>query len=267
MGRKAALGALILAALWSCGERKDDMILATTTSTQDTGLLDTLIPAFDRQSGCRTKVIAVGTGEALKMGERGDADVLLVHAPKAEEEFMSQGHGRDRAAVMHNDFVLLGPPSDPAQVRGLEPPAGLKKIAAGGASFVSRADNSGTHKKELQLWAAASVKPSGTWYVKAGQGMAETLRIASEKGAYVLADRGTYLALKGKLSLEVLVEKDKALLNPYHVITVNPAGRLRVNYPAAKAFADFITGPEGQRLIAEFGKEKFGMPLFVPDAN
>lgn len=263
----ASLAALLaLLSLSACSEREKELLLATTTSTYDTGLLDALLPAFERQTGYRLKAIAVGTGEALKMGERGDADVLLVHAPEAEEEFMGHGHGRDRAAVMHNEFVLLGPATDPAGVCGQAPAAALARVAAGGAHFVSRADNSGTHACELRLWAAAGLSPAGPWYIRAGQGMAETLRIASEKGAYVLADKATWLVLKSTLSLEVLVENDKALLNAYHVITVNPAGRPRVNHVAARAFMDFITGPQGQRIIAEFGTERFGTPIFAPNA-
>jgi tungstate transport system substrate-binding protein len=256
----------VLIAACDRGDRKP-LILATTTSTQDSGLLDALIPEFERACGYKTKVVAVGTGEALKMGERGDADVLLVHAPKSEEEFMRQGFGAERRPVMHNDFVLLGPPADPAKVKGTAVADAFRKIAAEKAPFVSRADRSGTHKKELDLWAAADLKPSGRWYVEAGQGMGECLKIASEKSAYILADRGTYLALKDTLALAVLVEGDTRLLNPYHVITVSPQKHPGGNSQGAQAFMEFITGAKAQGIIKEFGKAKFGQPLFVPDAT
>ena len=255
---------LLLAA---CGQSgKKPLILATTTSTQDTGLLDALVPAFEKDSGYKVKVVAVGTGEALRMGERGDADVLLVHAPALEEQFMVQGFGGERAPVMHNDFVLLGPAADPAGVKGSSAADALRKIEAAKAPFVSRADRSGTHKKELDLWSAAKVKPSGAWYIEAGQGMGECLQIAGEKVAYILADRGTYLVMRGRLALDVLVEGDKALLNPYHVITVSPKKHPEVNSDGARSFLEFITGARAQQLIRDFGKEQCGQPLFVPDA-
>jgi len=260
-----ALACALLLAACDKGERRP-VILATTTSTYDTGLLDALLPEFERASGFSVKVIAVGTGEALRMGERGDADVLLVHAPEAEEEFMRRGFGSERKAVMHNDFVLLGPPADPAGVKGSDTAAALSRIAAARAQFVSRADASGTHKKELALWAGAGVKPGGSWYIEAGQGMGACLRIATEKQAYILADRGTWLALQGTLDLAVVVEGDPKLFNPYHVITVSQRAHPRVNADGARAFMDFITGAKARALIGEFGKAKYGQPLFVPDA-
>ncbi|MGE5578081.1 MAG: substrate-binding domain-containing protein, partial [Syntrophothermus sp.] len=242
-------------------------ILATTTSTQDTGLLDVLVPLFEKKTGYIVKTIAVGTGEALAMGERGEADVLLVHAPASEEKFMAAGHGLNRKPVMHNDFVLVGPAADPAGVKGLPLADALGKIASAKATFVSRGDDSGTHKMEKKLWKEAKIVPSGRWYVDAGQGMGETLRISDQKQAYTISDRGTYLALKDGLSLKILVEKDEALLNYYSVIEVNPAKSARINNTGAKAFSDFVTSPETQEIIRHFGEKKYGQPLFVPDAD
>ena len=246
-----------------------DLILATTTSTQDSGLLDVLLPEFERQTGYRVKPIAVGSGEALKLGERGEADVLLVHAPESEEEFMATGAGVDRTLVMHNDFVLVGPASDPAGIRGgADAAAALEKVSANQAVFVSRGDDSGTHKKELTLWEKADrPEPSGGWYLETGTGMGATLRVASERRGYTLTDRGTYLAQRGTLELEVLVQGGKDLLNVYHVIGVNPDRFPRVNAAGARTFSRFLVSPATQRTIGEFGREKFGQPLFVPDAG
>ncbi|MBI4730567.1 MAG: substrate-binding domain-containing protein [Chloroflexi bacterium] len=244
------------------------LILATTTSTQDSGLLDVLIPAFEAETGYTVQVVAVGTGEALKMGEEGNADVLLVHAPSSEITFMEGGFGSDRRLVMHNDFVIVGPATDPAGIRGLDPVEALAEIAESGASFVSRGDNSGTHKKELSLWNNAEIEPTGqAWYIETGQGMGATLKIASETEAYTLTDRATYLANRDNLSLEILVEGDASLLNVYHVIVVNPDPWPDVNNAGAIAFADFITSAEGQEIIGTFGTEEFGQPLFTPDAD
>lgn len=245
-----------------------DVILATTTSTQDSGLLDVLIPMFDRQTGYNVKVIAVGTGAALKMGEEGNADVLLVHAPDSEKAFMQSGFGVDRRLVMHNDFVIVGPAADPAGIRGAASAVeALKKIAAAGAGFISRGDDSGTNKMELALWKAAGLTPAGDWYVQTGQGMGATLKVASEKDAYTLTDRATYLANKSTLDLEILVEKDPVLLNVYHVILVDTQRWPKVNADGARAFADFMVAPATQKVIGEFGVEKFGQPLFVADAD
>jgi tungstate transport system substrate-binding protein len=246
-----------------------EVILATTTSTRDSGLLDVLLPLFEERTGYRVKPIAVGSGQAMVMGERGEADVLLVHAPDAEEKFMAAGHGINRRRVMHNDFVLVGPPSDPAGVRAL-PHAGaaLRRIAETGNLFVSRGDHSGTHQLEMKLWREAGLAPAGQrWYQETGQGMGETLRVASEKGAYTLTDRATYLANRPTLALSILVEKDEALLNVYHVIQVNPQKSDRINAAGGRAFVEFMISPETQRLIGEFGIEKFGQPLFTPDAG
>lgn len=245
-----------------------ELILATTTSTRDTGLLDVLLPLFGTKSGYKVKMVAVGTGQALKMGEEGNADVLLVHSPKSELELMDKGFGKDRLLVMHNDYVIVGPKDDPAGIKGMKIAVdAFKKIAEAKSTFISRGDDSGTNKMELSLWKSASITPEGDWYLQSGQGMGETLRIASEKVGYTLTDRGTYLALRDTVQLDVLVEGDPALLNIYHVITVNPDKWPKVNYTGAKAFADFLVSPDTQKLIGEFGVDKFGQPLFIPDAG
>jgi tungstate transport system substrate-binding protein len=245
-----------------------DIILATTTSTQDSGLLDVLIPAFEAVSGYSVKTVAVGTGQALTMGEEGNADVLLVHAPASEVTFMENGFGSDRRLVMHNDFILVGPSADPAGVKGLGALEAMKAIAATGATFVSRGDDSGTHKKELDLWKKAGVDPAGqAWYLESGQGMGATLTIASEKAAYTLTDRATYLANKDNLQLVIPSEGDPTLLNVYHVIAVNAEKWPAVNLDGAAAFADFLVSAAGQALIGSFGVEEFGQPLFIPDAG
>ena len=245
-----------------------DIILATTTSTQDSGLLDLLIPIFQENNGYLVKTVAVGTGKALKMAEEGNADVLLVHAPAAEKELMEAGFGKERFLLMHNDFVIVGPPGDPAMVAGLNSTdEALARISNSGSSFVSRGDDSGTHKKELALWNEANIMPAGEWYLESGQGMGASLKIASEKSAYTLADRGTYLALRENLDLDVFVEGHPSLLNIYHVILVNPDIWPNVNYKGASAFAKFITSAEIQTLIGEFGIDRFGQPLFTPDAG
>lgn len=245
-----------------------NLILATTTSTQDSGLLDVLVPMFEQQSGYTVKTVAVGTGEALKMGEEGNADVLLVHAPSSEVSFMDGGNGKDRFLVMHNDFIIVGPADDPARIKDLGPKEAFESIHKAGASFVSRGDDSGTHKKELSFWEKAALGPKGqAWYIETGQGMGASLTVASEKGAYILTDRATYLANKSNLQLEILLEGNKALLNVYHVITVNPAKWPKVNYEGALAFSNFLTDPATQAVIGQFGVDKFGEPLFYPDAD
>jgi tungstate transport system substrate-binding protein len=244
------------------------LILATTTSTQDTGLLDVLLPAFEKRTHIRVKVIAVGSGEALAMGRRGDADVLLVHSKAAEDVFMAEGHGAARLDVMHNDFVLVGPAADPAQVRGADAVEAFRRIAAAAAPFLSRGDQSGTHVKEQGLWKKAGVDPAGrSWYVSAGQGMGETARIASEKRAYTLMDRGTYLALSSRLDLVVLSEGGADLLNTYRVIVVDPAKHPQAHVREARAFAKWLVSPKIQKQIGEFGRAQFGRSLFVPDAK
>lgn len=246
-----------------------NIILATTTSTQDSGLLDVLIPLFETETGYTVQTVAVGTGQALKMGEEGNADVLLVHAPKSEETFMEAGFGKDRAAVMHNDFIIVGPESDPAVIKGTSSALdGMKAIYNSGSLFISRGDDSGTNKKELDLWSKAELDPKGQgWYLESGQGMGATLTIASEKSAYTLTDRGTFLAQKANLNLVLILEGDPPLLNPYHVITVNPEKWPNANYAGAMAFYKFIISPETQKVISEFGVDKYGEPLFFPDSQ
>jgi tungstate transport system substrate-binding protein len=262
---------LLMACLAACSAAPDDpnLILATTSSTQDSGLLDVLVPLFEEQSGYVVQTVAVGTGAALKMGEEGNADVLLVHAPAAEKALMETGFGKDRLLVMHNDFVIVGPATDPAGIGGANSAAqAFAMLAEAGAGFVSRGDGSGTHKMELSLWDETGVPHAGQpWYIESGQGMGATLMIASEKQAYTLSDRATYLANRANLDLEILVEGDAALLNVYHVITVNPDKWPECNYRGALAFAEFLREAETQTLIAEFGAEQFGQPLFFPDAD
>jgi tungstate transport system substrate-binding protein len=245
-----------------------NIILATTTSTQDSGLLDVLVPLFQEQTGYIVQTIAVGTGEALKMGEEGNADVLLVHAPSSEVTFMDGGNGKDRFLVMHNDFIIVGPADDPAGIQELGPRESFEAIFNAGAPFVSRGDDSGTHKKELDFWKKAELEPAGQeWYIETGQGMGASLTVASEKGAYILTDRATYLANKDNLQLEILLEGNNALLNVYHVITVNPDKWPKMNYDGALAFAKFMTDPATQEVIGQFGVDTYGQPLFYPDAD
>ncbi|WP_018086043.1 substrate-binding domain-containing protein [Desulfurispora thermophila] len=246
-----------------------DVILATTTSTQDSGLLDVLVPDFEKKTGYRVKTIAVGTGQALKMGEKGEADVLLTHAPKSEKPLVDSGVVVNYRLVMHNDFVLAGPAADPAGIKQAANTAdAFKRIAQKGAIFVSRGDDSGTHKKELSLWEAAGIKPQGQkWYQETGSGMGQTLNVASEKQGYVLTDRATFLAQRQNLKLEILYQGDKGLLNIYHVMQVNPEKFSKVNAAGAKAFVDYLVSPETQKIIAEFGRDKYGEPLFFADAG
>jgi tungstate transport system substrate-binding protein len=245
------------------------IILATTTSTQDSGLLDVLLPIFEKKTGYFVKTIAVGSGQAMTMGQKGEADVLLVHSPAAEKKFVVEGYGINRRLIMHNDFIIVGPPEDPAKIRGLKSSSeAFKKIASPKALFLSRGDNSGTHSKERDIWKASGMNPEGEkWYQQTGLGMGQTLSVAAEKKGYTLADRGTYLALKKSLGLDILVEGDAILLNIYHVIEVNPAKWPKVNSAGAKAFADFMVSKETQDIIRTFGVEKFGSPLFFPDAG
>jgi tungstate transport system substrate-binding protein len=246
-----------------------NLILATTTSTQDSGLLDVLVPLFETESGYTVQTVAVGSGEAMKMGEEGNADVLLVHAPASEVTFMEGGFGRDRFLVMHNDFIIVGPASDPAGIKGQASAVeAFKAIFTAGAPFITRGDDSGTHKKELALWKSAGQDPAGqAWYTDTGQGMGASMIVASEKAAYILTDRATYLANKDNYQLEILVEGDNSLLNVYHVITVNPDKWPKANYEGALAFANFMIAPATQEVIGKFGVDKFGLPLFFPDAD
>ena len=245
-----------------------DLILATTTSLQDSGLLDILVPAFEKASGYTVKPVAVGTGQALTMGQQGNADVLFVHAPTQEQTFMDAGWGVDRRLVAHNYFWIVGPAADPAGISGTTSAVdAFKKIAASRATFISRGDNSGTNTKELALWKSAGITPAGSWYVQSGQGMGPTLQIASEKGGYTLTDTATFLANQSRLTLQALVKSDTSLINIYSVIAVNPAKWPKVNAAGAKAFEDFVTGTAGQQIIAGFGTDKYGLALFTPDAG
>lgn len=265
----AALASFPTAAIPTAAADPPALILATTTSTEDSGLLDELVPIFERQAGFRVKTIAVGSGQAMRMGERGEADVLLVHSPEAERKFMEGGFGSERRLVMHNDFLVVGPAADPAGVRGMRnAAAAFEKVAGAGALFLSRGDNSGTHAKERKIWSASGVDPEGApWYQQTGLGMGQTLRVASEKDGYTLADRGTYMSQSRNLALEILVEGDAALMNVYHVIPVSHARWRRVNAAGARAFADFLVGAEAQLIIGGFGSERYGSPLFFADAG
>ncbi len=252
--------------------QSSQILLATTTSTRDAGLLDSLLPVFERQTGYRVKVIAVGSGQALEMGRRGDADVVLSHAPEAERVLADSGYFLRRRLVMHNDFLIVGPAADRAGLRGLnDAVAALRRVAAAGATFISRGDRSGTHQRELQLWKEAGVvPPAGSragWYVESGQGMAATLQMADEKRAYTMTDRATYLAWRDKVQLVPQVEGDSLLYNVYHVMEVNPKNAPRVNTAGGKTLADFLVAPETQALIGAFGKSRFGQSLFMPDAG
>jgi tungstate transport system substrate-binding protein len=243
------------------------VILATTTSTQDSGLLGALIPAFETATGYKVKTIAVGSGQALDLGGRGEADVLLVHSPKKEEELMATGVAASRSAVMHNDFVVVGPAEDPAKAKGKAAAAAFAAIAGVHAPFISRGDESGTNTFELNLWKTSGITPRAPWYQESGQGMGPTLQIASQKKAYTLADRGTYLASATKKELAIIVDGGPGLLNAYHVIPMTAKAGDRVNETGAKAFAEWIVSPDAQRIIGTFGAEKYGQALFVPDAE
>jgi len=243
--------------------------LSTTTSTENSGLLYELLPPFEKKFNIKVDVISVGSGKAIKLGENGDADVVLMHERDLEDKFVADGYGVNRRDVMHNDFVIIGPTADPAGIRKAKTAAeAFKLIAKKRATFVSRGDKSGTHSKELSLWMKAGVTPGGSWYMESGMGMGEVLIMAYEKGAYTLTDRGTYLAFQkgGKINLPILFEGDSTLFNPYGIIAVNPARHPSVNYIMAMALIGWVTSPEGQRIIADFGKGKYGAPLFYPDA-
>ncbi|MFW5737228.1 MAG: substrate-binding domain-containing protein [Halanaerobium sp.] len=244
---------------------QDRLIMATTTSTENSGLLDELIPPFEEKFDVRVDVVAVGTGAAIKHGENGDADIIFVHAREAENEFIDAGYGVNRRDVMYNDFVILGPPSDPAGIEDSESAVGaFEKISDNGEEFVSRGDDSGTHKKEISLWENAEIKPEDPWYIESGQGMGQTINMADEREAYVLADRGTYLAYMGEIDLEILNSGDPDLFNPYGIIPVNPAYHPHVNYQMAMAFVGYLTSQEGQKIINNYSRQ--GEQLFYPDA-
>jgi tungstate transport system substrate-binding protein len=263
------VGLFLLSGMTPVHAQQKTIILATTTSTQDSGLLDVLLPIFEKKTGYFVKTIAVGSGQAMAMGQKGEADVLLVHSPSAERKFMADGYGVNRRLVMHNDYIVVGPSEDPAKMKGLKSSQeAFKKIASAQALFLSRGDNSGTNSKEKDIWKAAGINPEAEkWYQQTGLGMGQTLNVAAEKKGYTLADRGTYLAMKKNLNLDILVEGDAILLNIYHVIEVNPAKWSKVNTAGAKAFSDFMVSRETQGMIKTFGVEKFGSPLFFPDAG
>lgn len=247
------------------------IILATTTSTQDSGLLDVLVPLFEKQGGWQVKTVAVGTGAALALGARGEADVVLVHAPEAEKKWFADGNGTERLLVMHNDFIITGPPADPARIKGDRSALdALKQVAAKQAAWISRDDNSGTDQLEKQLWQDAGRSPKGSgWYVTSGQGMGATLTVADQKDAYTVSDRATYLARKSSIQSVIMVEGDPVLLNIYHVMPVNQARfpNVKINTAGGKAFADFMVAPATQTVIGDFGKDKYGQALFFPDAG
>jgi len=278
LGTLLILGALLASALAGCDveapqptslPEPQKLTLATTTSTQDSGLLDYILPDFQKQYNTQVEVIAVGTGQAIKLGEDGNADVLLVHARSQEDAFMAAGHGVRREDMMYNDFVIVGLESDPAGIKGMTNAAeAFKKISQAQAPFVSRGDDSGTHTKEKAIWQAAGIEPSGSWYISAGQGMGAVLTMANEKQAYTLSDRATYLArtLEGT-ELVILVEGDPILFNPYGVIAVNPAKSPQIKADLANKFIDWLVSLPTQELIAKFGVDKFGAPLFTPDST
>lgn len=266
--RSACLPLMMLVLAAGCSSTSAKSItLATTTSVQDTGLLDELIPAFRERTGIEVRVVAVGSGQALEIGRRGDADVLLTHDPAAEERFMAEGFAESRAAVMSNDFVLVGPPDDPARIKACPTVAeAFRKVAADRVPFVSRGDQSGTHQKELAVWKATGVEPAGDWYIRSGQGMGAVLRMADEKRAYALADRGTFLAQRKGLHLAVIHAGDPSLENRYTVLVVSPAKHPHTKSGLAGRFAAFLLAEDTQRLIGEFGRDRFGEPLFRPKA-
>lgn len=244
------------------------VILSTTTSTQDSGLLDVLVPLFEKKTGLTVKTISVGTGQALALAARGEADVTLAHAASLEKKYVAEGKMTNRRLVMYNDFVIIGPPDDPAKIKGSAKALdALKRIAESQSRFVSRGDRSGTHVLELALWKQAGVEPKGAWYIESGQGMGQTLGIANDRRAYTLTDRATYLAFAKRVDLPILVEKDRPLLNIYSVMEVNPANGPRVNVAGGKAFAEFVLAPETQDVIRTFGMDKYGQALFVPIAG
>src|SRR5262245_55520598 len=243
------------------------VILATTTSTQDSGLLDVLIPMFERETGYSVKTLSVATGQALALAASGEADVTLAHAPALEKKYVEEGKLLNRRLIMYNDFVVVGPADDPARIRGQRASEAFLRIAAAWARFISRGDQSGTYLLERTLWKQAGIEPKGAWYIESGQGMGQTLLVANKRRAYTLTDRGTYLAFQARVDLPILVEKDRPLLNIYSVMEVNPANGPRVNVAGGKAFAEFILAPETQAVIKDFGVDKYGQPLFVPIAG
>ncbi len=260
------LGSLILGVMIVSSVYADQQVvrLATTTSTENSGLLGILIPPYEKLSGQKVHVIAVGTGKALRHAREGDVDVVLVHARDAEDELVEQGYGVNRRDVMYNDFVIVGPATNPAGIRGENAVSALTKIAGSKSVFVSRGDNSGTHKKEMKLWAGAGISPKGSWYREAGQGMGKVLQMAGELDAYTLTDRGTWLAFEQRIPLQILVQGDDHLFNPYGIIAVNPDRYPDINYLGAMGLIAWVTSPPGQQLIRDF--KMAGKQLFFPSA-
>jgi tungstate transport system substrate-binding protein len=258
---EAALAILLLALAALPARAEDRLRMSTTTSTENSGLLAVLLPPFEKKFGCKVDVVAVGTGKALKLGEAGDVDVVFVHARTLEDKFVASGFGVNRRDVMYNDFVVVGPPDDPAGVgKTQRAPEAFRAISSKGSPFISRGDESGTHQKEKEIWASAGIVPRGAWYVEAGQGMGEVLTMATEKRGYTLSDRGTYIAFRKKTDLVVLRQGDNNLWNPYGIIAVSPKRHPHVKYDLSLKFIDFVTGPEGRALIAGFKID--GEPLF-----
>lgn len=252
----------------ACSKKERSMVLATTTSTQDSGLLDYLLPLFKADTGITVKVLAKGTGEAIEVAKRGDADALLVHAKSQELQFVKDGFATERLEVMYNDFILVGPKDDPAKLKEKAPSdalAALKLISSSKANFISRGDKSGTNTKELAIWKPAGITPTGKWYISAGKGMGAVLTMASEKKAYTLTDRATYLNMKSTLDLDIVTEKGKDLLNQYALLRMDDS-KNKIKVKEENEFIDWMLSDKGQKLIGEYGKEKYGMPLFVPNA-
>ncbi len=278
MRKKLFVLTFLLVFLAACGSSEPEVLrLATTTSTADSGLLEAILPEFEEEHNARVDVVAVGTGQAIALGEAGDADVILVHARGREDAFLAAGHGTERYDVMVNDFVIVGPADDPAGIQGMDTAvAGLTAVAAAEAPFASRGDDSGTHTKELQLWTAAGITPdpNSSWYKSLGQGMGDTLLFANETGAYTLTDRGTFLSMQANLPNLIIVvggatiaeNGDPSLLNPYGVIPVNP-DKGNINDELAQTFAEWLTSVEIQEMIEQYGRDQFGQPLFYPDSE
>jgi len=253
----------------ACSKKQRTMILATTTSTQDSGLLDYLLPLFEKDTGIKVNVLAKGTGEALEVAKRGDADGLLVHAKEQELQFVKDGYGTERLEVMYNDFIIVGPIDDPAKLKEKTPSDAIesfKLISSSKATFISRGDKSGTNTKELGIWKSAGITPTGNWYVSAGKGMGAVLQMADEKNAYTLTDRATYLNMKDKLNLEIVTEKGSQFLNQYAFIRLDDT-KNKIKTKEANEFIDWMISSKGQQLIGEYGKEKYGMSLFIPNAK
>jgi tungstate transport system substrate-binding protein len=256
-------------AITACSKKERTMVLATTTSTQDSGLLDYLLPLFEKDTGIKVKVLAKGTGEALEVAKRGDADGLLVHAKAQELKFVEEGFGKERLEVMYNDFIIVGPKEDTAKLKEKTPSdaiAAFKLISDSKSTFISRGDKSGTNTKELAIWKAAGIEPTGAWYVSAGKGMGAVLQMADEKKAYTLTDRATYLSMKDKLDLDIVTEKAKDLLNQYAFIRLD-SSKNKIKEEEANEFIEWMISDKGQKLIGEFGKEKYGQALFIPNAK